>query len=188
MHTLIPEPRPYKYYNYFDFFQFLEFYQIHRLTNDVDVGRAFYAYFSEADTEIFTTIKTFNDPESKYKVVIDYRVYFIVNLDGRIATLDTRNQLSVYIPKTFGDILKKGNDSTLFDVLVLIITKYSNEVIYRGMKNNITDYGLKPLHNEYYHLDNEYWDLNIKALQGTIQPLTKSLFPLDLIKDGILRR
>ena len=66
-----------------------------------------------------------------------------------MATLDTRNQLNVYIPKTFGDILKKDNDSTLFDVLVLIITKYSNEVIYRGMKNNITDYGLKPLHTEY---------------------------------------
>ena len=82
MHTLIPEPRPYKHYNYFDFFQFLEFYQIHRLTNDVDVGRDFYVYFSEADTEIFTTIKKFNDSEGKYKVVIDYRVYFIVNLDG----------------------------------------------------------------------------------------------------------
>ena len=33
-----------------------------------------------------------------------------------------------------------------------------------------------------------FMDLNIKALQRTIQPLTRSLFPLDLIKDGIVTR
>ena len=60
----------YKYYNYFDFFQFFESYQKGKLTNDLDVGRAFYAYLSETDTEIFTTIEKFNVPEGKYKGVI----------------------------------------------------------------------------------------------------------------------
>ena len=69
------------------------------MTHDLDVGRAFYAYLSEADTEIFTTIEKFNDPEGKYKGVIDYRGFFIVNPDGRITTLDTINQLSVYYLK-----------------------------------------------------------------------------------------
>ena len=69
------------------------------MTHDLDVGRAFYAYLSEADTEIFTTIEKFNDPEGKYKGVIDYRGFFIVNPDGLITTLDTRNQLSVYYLK-----------------------------------------------------------------------------------------
>ena len=69
------------------------------MTHDLDVGRAFYAYLSEADTEIFTTIEKFNDPVGKYKGVIDYRGFFIVNPDGRITTLDTRNQLSVYYLK-----------------------------------------------------------------------------------------
>ena len=80
----------YKYYNYFDFFQFFESYQKGKLTNDLDVGRAFYAYLSETDTEIFTTIEKFNVPEGKYKGVIDYRVYFIANPDGQITILNTR--------------------------------------------------------------------------------------------------
>ena len=112
----------------------------------------------------------------------------ITHRNGQITTLDTRNQFSVYIPKTFGDILKKDNDSTLFDMLVLIKTKHLREVIYREMKDNVTNYRLKSFHTEYKHLDSEYWDLNIKALQGTIQPLTRLLFPLDLIKDSIVRR
>ena len=120
--------------------------------------------------------------------VIDYRVYFFIDPDGRITTLGTRNQLNVYIPKTFGDILKKDKDSILFDVLVLIKTKYLRKVIYRGIKDNITNYTLKYFHTECEQLDNEHWDLNIKALQGTTQPLTRSLFSLDLIKDGIVRR
>ena len=97
---IVLEPRLYKYYNCNRFFQIFELYQIHILTYDLDVGRAFYAYLSEADTEIFTTIEKFNDPEGKYKGVIDYRVYFIVNPDGRITTLDTRNQLNVYYLKS----------------------------------------------------------------------------------------
>ena len=100
--------------------------------------------------------------------MIDYRVYFIVNPDERITTLDTRNQLNVYIPKTFGNTLKKDNDSTLFDVLLLIKSRDLKKVIYRGMNDNVTNYGLKSFHTEYEHLDNEYWGLNIKALQGTI--------------------
>ena len=185
---IIREPGPYKYYNYFDFLQFFEIYQIPRLTFGLDVGCAFYTYLSKAETEIFTTIEKFNDPEGKYKGVIDYWVYFIVNPDWWISTLETRNQLNVYIPKTFGDILKKDNDRTFFEVLVLIKTKHLREVIYRGMKDNVTNYGLKSFHTEYEHLDNEYWNLNIKSLKGTIQPLTRLLFPLDLIKDGIAGR
>ena len=107
-------------------------------------------------TEIYTTIEKSNDTEGKYKGVIDYRVYFIVNPDGQITTLDTRNHLNVYIPKIFGDILKKDNVSTLFDMLVSIITKHSKEVIYRGIKDNITNYGLKPFPTEYEYLDHEY--------------------------------
>ena len=56
------------------------------------------------------------------------------------------------------------------------------------MKDNVTNYGLNPFHTEYKHLDNEYQDLNIKALQETIQLLTRSLIPLNLIKVGIVRR
>ena len=108
------------------------------------------------DTEIYTTTEKSNDPEGKYKGVIDYQVCFLVNPDGRITTLDTRNQLNVYIPKIFGDILKKDNDSTLFDLLLSIITKHSKEVIYKGIRDNITNYGLKPFHTEYEHLDHEY--------------------------------
>ena len=66
-------------------------------------------------------------------------------------------------------------------LFVLIITKHSREVIYRVMKGNVTNYELKPFHTEYKHLNDEHWSLNIKVLQGTIQPLTRSLFPLDLI-------
>ena len=153
-----------------------EFYLIYKLTYDLDVGRAFYAYLSETDTEIFTTIEKFNDPEGNYKGVIDCQVY----PNRQITTLDTKHQLNVYTPKTFGDILKKDNENILFDVLVLIKTKHSREVIYRGIKDNVTNYGLKTFHTEYEPLDNEHWDFNITALQETIQPLTRSLFPLDL--------
>ena len=66
-------------------------------------------------------------------------------------------------------------------VLVLTKTKHLREFIYRGMKDNVTNCGLKSFHTEYEYLDNEYWDLNIKALQGTMQPPTRSLFHLDLI-------
>ena len=111
------------------------------MTYGLDVGRAFYAYISEADMEILTTIEKFNDRESKCKGVIDYQVYFIVNPDGWITNVNTRNQLNVYIPKTFEDILKKDNDSTLFEVLLLIITKHLREVIYRRMKDNLSNYG-----------------------------------------------
>ena len=147
---IIPELRPYKWYNYLDFFQFFKLYQIHKLTYDLDIGRAFYAYLSEADTEICTTLEKFNDPEGKYKGVIDNWVYFIVNPDGQY-------------------------------VLVLIKTKHLREFIYSGMKDNVTNCGLKSFHTECEYLDNKYWDLNIKALQGTMQPLTRSLFRLDLI-------
>ena len=120
--------------------------------------------------------------------MINYQVYFFINPDGRITTLGNKNQLNVYITKTYGDVLKKDNGSTLFEVLVLIKTKHFRKVIYIGIKDNWNNYALKSLHIECKHLDNEYWDLNIKSLERTMQPITRSLFPLDLIKDGIVRR
>ena len=77
------------------------------------------------------------------QTVIDYRVCFIANPDGQIAALGTRKQVSVYIPKTFGYIIKKDNGSSLFDVLVLIKIKHLRKVIYRGMKDSITNYALR---------------------------------------------
>ena len=97
--------------------------------------------------------------------MIDYQVYFFINPNGRITTLGTRNQLNVYIPKTFGDILKNNNDSTLFEVLVLIKTKHLRKAIYIEMKDNLTNYELKSLRAECEHLDYDHWDLNINALQ-----------------------
>ena len=72
-------------------------------------------------------------------------------------------------------------------MLVLIKTKHSSEVIYRRMKDNVTNNGLKSFHTEYEHQDNEYSDQNIKALQGTMQPLSRLLLPVDLMKDNIVR-
>ena len=66
----------------------------------------------------------------------NYQVYFFINPDGRITTLGNRNQLNVYITKTYGDVLKKDNGSTLFEVLVLIKTKHFRKVIYIGIKDN----------------------------------------------------
>ena len=40
-------------------------------------------------------------------------------------------------------------------LFVLIISKHSREVIYRGMKGNVTDYELKPFHAEYEHPNDE---------------------------------
>ena len=75
--------------------------------------------------------------------MIDYGVCFIANPDGEIAALGTAKQVSVYIPKTFGYIIKKDNDSTLFDVLVLIKIKHFGKVIYRVMRDRIINYALK---------------------------------------------
>ena len=55
------------------------------------------------------------------------------------------------------------------------------------MKDNVTNNGLKSFHTEYEHQDNEYSDQNIKALQGTMQPLSRLLLPVDLMKDNIVR-
>ena len=73
-------------------------------------------------------------------------------------------------------------------MLALIKTKHSRGLIYKRMKGNITNHELKSFHTEYEHLHNEYWDLDIKAFQETIKPLARSLFPLDSIKDCIVRR
>ena len=104
---IVPELTSFKQYNYFDFFQFLKFYAKHTLTYNPNVGPAFYAYISVVDTETFTTIEKFDDPQGKHKRSLVTRFIFFINPDERIKTLGTRNQLNLYIPKTFGDILKK---------------------------------------------------------------------------------
>ena len=55
----------------------------------LDVARAFYAYLSETDTEVFTTFEKFTNPNGIYKSVMDYRVYFLVHENGYIRTIKT---------------------------------------------------------------------------------------------------
>ena len=92
------------------------------------------------------------------------------------------------MPKTFGEVLKKDNDKALFDILVKVFHIYTREEIYEGVKGNVVRYGLKPIHNEYNYLDNEYWVLDTRPIQGTTQPLRRSLFPHNLIRDEVVRR
>ena len=66
------------------------------------MGRAFYAYLSQANTEIFITFKKFTDPDGKYKGIFNYRVYFLVYEGGQVTATETENALNMYIPKTFG--------------------------------------------------------------------------------------
>ena len=64
----------------------------------------------------------------------------------------------------------------------------TREEIYEGTKGNVVRYGLKPFHTEYDYLDNKYWVLDTRSVQGTTQPLTRSLFPHNLIRDRVVRR
>ena len=103
-----------------NFKELFEFYQIHRFEYALDVGRAFYAYLSEIDTEVFTTFEKFTDPNGIYKGVMDYILYFFVHEKEYIRMLKTENFLNIYITKTFGEILKKDNDPALFDTLLTV--------------------------------------------------------------------
>ena len=85
------------------FLIFFYFHQIHKSEYALDVGRAFYAYLSETDTEVFTT----SDPDDIYEGIIDYRIYFLVHANGYVTRLRNENHLNIYITKTFGTILKR---------------------------------------------------------------------------------
>ena len=74
---IVPETTSFKYYNYFDFFQYLKFYLKHNLTYNPNVGPAFYAYISEVDTEVFTTIEKFDDPQGTHKRWLITRFIFL---------------------------------------------------------------------------------------------------------------
>ena len=83
---------------------------------------------------------------------------------------------NMYIPKTFGEVFKKDNDKALFDILVKVSHTYTREEIYERVKRNVVRYALNPFHTEYNYLDNEYWVLHTRPIQGTTQPLTRFLF------------
>ena len=144
------------------------------------MGRAFHAYLSRADTEIFTTLKKFTDPEGKYKGIFDHRVYFLVHEGGQVSICTSR--------KTFGEIIKKDHNKMLFVILMKASHTYRREEICEGTKENVVRYGLNPFHIEYNYLDNEYWMLNTIPIQGSTKPFTRSLFPHNLIRDWVVQR
>ena len=74
---IVSELTSFKQYNYFDFFQFLKFYAKHTLTYNPNVGPAFYIYISVVDTETFTTIEKFDDPQGKHKRSLVTRFIFL---------------------------------------------------------------------------------------------------------------
>ena len=84
-------------------------------------------------------------------------------------------------------ILKKCNYPLLFDVLYKIVGSQDIEEIYSGMKSNVIHYGLNPFHTEYGYLDSEYYPIHMFS-HGSTQKLTRSLFPLHLIKERIVRK
>ena len=72
--------------------------------------------------------------EGKYKGIFDHRVCFLVHEEGKVTTIKTENGLNMYIPKTFGEVLKKDNDEALFDILVKVSHTYKREGIYEGAR------------------------------------------------------
>ena len=153
---IIENPRPFKYYSYFDYFDFFEFYQIHKTNYNLDVGLTFNDYLTKNDPEMFTTFEKFTDSNSKYKGIFNHTIYFLVNKTGHVMTLRTDQNLWVYIPKTFADVLKKENNKVIFNLLITTRTVHNRETIYNGMKGNVVRYGLKPFDTEYEYLNNEY--------------------------------
>ena len=81
----------------------------------------------------------------------------------------------------------KYSDKVLFDILVKVSHTYAREKVYEGVKGNVVRYDLKPFHTAHSYLDNEYWVLDTRLIQDTTQPLTRSLFPYNLIRDGVVR-
>ena len=91
--------------------------------------------------------------------------------NGLINTLKSPTRLIVYIPETFRNVLKRGNEKILFDVLVKHEQTYDRETIFTGMSGSVQRYGLKAFYTEYDNLDANYWSLAIDSLQATTQPL-----------------
>ena len=56
------------------------------------------------------------------------------------------------------------------------------------MSENVQRYGLKACYTEYNSLDANYWSLAIDSLRGTTKPLNRSLFPIRIIREGIVRK
>ena len=96
--------------------------------------------------------------------------------------------MNVYIPETFDKVLKRENDKILFDVLVKHEQTYDRETTFTGMSGNVQSYALKAFCTEYDNLDASYWSLAIDSLRGTTQPLNRSLFPIRIIREVIVRK
>ena len=56
---------------------------------------------------MFTTSEKFTDPNSKYEGVFDHIIYFLVQKPGHAIILKADQNLWIYIPKAFADVLKK---------------------------------------------------------------------------------
>ena len=108
--------------------------------------------------------------------------------NGQINTLKLPTRLNIYIPETFGKVLKRDNDKILFDVLVKHEQTYNRETIFTRMSENVQRYGLKAFYTEYDKLDANYWSFAIDSLRGTTQLLNRSLFPIRIIREGIVRK
>ena len=108
--------------------------------------------------------------------------------NGQKTTLKSPTYLNVYRPETFGKVLKRDNDRILFDVLIKHVATYDRETIDREMTGNVERHGLKPFYKRYNNLDVNYWGISITSLEGTTQRLNRSLFPLRIIRDGIVRK
>ena len=150
----------------------MEFYQIHKQTYALNIGNAFHAWLTENETEIFTAFEKYNDKNGPYKGVFDYRVYFLVHKNGQINTLKSPTRLNVSIRETFGKHEQTDD----------------RETIFTGMSGNVRRYRLKAFYTKYDNLDANYWSLAIDSLRGPTQPLNQSLFPIRIIREGIVRK
>ena len=73
-------------------------------------------------------------------------------------------------------------------MLVKLEQTYDRETILTGMSENVQRYRLKAFYTEYDNLGANYWSLAIDSLRGTTQPLNQSLFPIRIIREGIVRK
>ena len=92
--------------------------------------------------------------------------------NGQINTLKLPTRLNVSIRETFGKHEQTDD----------------RETIFTGMSGNVQRYRLKAFYTEYDNLDANYWSLAIDSLRGTTQPLNRSLFPIRIIREGIVRK
>ena len=155
----IPDPRPFKHYLYFDFFDFFNYYQQHKLSFTSDIGRGFYSYLSDNNTEIFTTFEKF---QNEHQGRMDYKYYFLVHPTGHQTCLKYPNSINFYVPETLINVLEKEQNEE--DRIFNKDFKHKGEEIYIGMKANVEHYGVKPFYTEYEHLDNFYYKISFKDI------------------------